>query len=94
MSHSLRFVRHEGRLATISRTRLTRLSPSMASVESDFYPPAAELVVIMTYQCKSRGGGGGGVRARGGDLMPETIPRVGLLIVRSDPRVGTFDFDR
>ena len=37
---------------------------------------------------------GGGVRARGGDLMPETIPAVGLLIVRSDPGVGTFDFDR
>ena len=47
MSHSLRFVRHEGRLATISRTRLTRLTRSMASVESDFYPPAAELVVII-----------------------------------------------
>ena len=47
------------------------------------------------------GGGGGGVRARGGDLMPETIPvsgfyypRVRLLIVRSDPWVGTFDFHR
>ena len=46
------------------------------------------------------GGGGGrvgvGVRARGGDLMPETrdYPHVGLLIVRSDPGVGTFDFDR
>ena len=25
------------------------------------------------------------MRARGGDLMPETIPPVGLLIVRSDP---------
>ena len=37
---------------------------------------------------------GGGVRARGGDLMPETIPPVGLLIVQSDPGVGTFDFDR
>ena len=36
---------------------------------------------LCTYQCKSRGGGGGGVRARGGDLMPETIPAVGLLIV-------------
>ena len=34
------------------------------------------------------------MRARGGDLMPETIPPVGLLIVRSDPGVGTFDFDR
>ena len=34
------------------------------------------------------------MRARGGDLMPETIPAVGLLIVRSDPVVGTFDFDR
>ena len=34
------------------------------------------------------------MRARGGDLMPETIPDVGLLIVRSVPGVGTFDFDR
>ena len=34
------------------------------------------------------------MRARGGDLMPGTIPDVGLLIVRSDPGVGTFDFDR
>ena len=32
--------------------------------------------------------------ARGGDLMPGTIPAVGLLIVRSAPGVGTFDFDR
>ena len=44
-----------------------------------------------TYQCKSREGG---VRARGRDLMPETIPHVGLLIVRSDLRVGKFDFDQ
>ena len=48
---------------------------------------------LCTYQCKSRGGEGG-VRARGGDLMPGTIPAVGLLIVRSDPGVGTLDFDR
>ena len=26
--------------------------------------------------------------------MPGTIPAVGLLILRSDPGVGTFDFDR
>ena len=26
--------------------------------------------------------------------MPETIPPVGLLIMRSDPGVWTFDFDR
>ena len=43
LSHSLHFVRHEGRLATISRTRLTL---SMAADESGFYPPAAGLVVI------------------------------------------------
>ena len=54
-----------------------------------------QIIVLCTYQCKSRGGGGrGGVRARGGDLMPGTIPTVGLLIVWSDPGVGTFDFDR
>ena len=34
------------------------------------------------------------MRARGGDLMPGTIPAVGLLIVRTDPGVGTIDFDR
>ena len=36
------------------------------------------------------------MQARDGDLMPETIPPVGLLIVRSDPGGGTlnFDFDR
>ena len=34
---------HEGRLATISRTRLTRL---MAADESCSYPPVAELLVI------------------------------------------------
>ena len=38
------------------------------------------------------GGGGEGVHAK--DLMPATIPPVGLLIVQSDPGVGTFDFDR
>ena len=32
---------------------------------------------LSTYQCKSRGGEGG-VRARGGDLMPETIPMSGF----------------
>ena len=34
------------------------------------------------------------MQARGGDLMPETILPVGLLILRSDPGVGTFDFDQ
>ena len=34
------------------------------------------------------------MQARGGDLMPETILPVGLLILRSHPGVGTFDFDR
>ena len=38
--------------------------------------------------------GGGGECGQEGDLMAETIPRVGLFIVRNDPRVGTFDFDR
>ena len=38
--------------------------------------------------------GGGGLWARVGDLIPGTIPAVGLLIVQSDPGVGTFDFDR
>ena len=47
--------------------------------------------IFCTYQWKFRGRG---VRARGGNLMPETIRHVGLLIVQSDPGVGTFDFDR
>ena len=34
------------------------------------------------------------MQARGGDLMPETILPVGLLILRSHPGAGTFDFDR
>ena len=34
------------------------------------------------------------MQARGGDLMPETILPLGLLILRSHPGVGTFDFDR
>ena len=34
------------------------------------------------------------MRTRGGELMPQTIPHVGLLIVRSDPGVGKFDFDQ
>ena len=37
----------------------------------------AMLLELCTYQCKSRGGGGG-VQARGGDLMPETIPLSGF----------------
>ena len=39
-------------------------------------------------------GWGGGGCGQGGDLMPETIPPVGLFIMQSDPEVGTFDFDR
>ena len=35
------------------------------------------LLRLCTYQCKSLGGGGG-VRARGGDLMSETIPLSGF----------------
>ena len=35
------------------------------------------LLRLCTYQCKSLWGGGG-VRARGGDLMPETIPLSGF----------------
>ena len=37
---------------------------------------------------------GGECGQRGRNLMPETILHVGLLIVQSDPGVGTFDFDR
>ena len=48
---------------------------------------------LCTYQCKSRGGGGGSAgKGRGFDAWD--YPPVGLLIVRSDPGVGTFDFDR
>jgi len=34
-----------------------------------------------------------GMQARGGDLLPRTIPPVGLLIVGLGPRAGKFDFD-
>ena len=54
-----------------------------------------KLCGLCTYQCKSRGGGGGGGSAgkrRGFDAWD--YPLVGLLIVRSDPGVRTFDFDR
>ena len=59
--------------------------------DANFRKSLSRGFILCTYQCKSRGGG---VRARGGDLMPGTIPAVGLLIVRSNPGVGTFDFDR
>ena len=45
---------------------------------------------LCTYQCKPRGGGGG-VRARGGDLTKESIPSVGALIEYLCSGVGTFD---
>ena len=38
------------------------------------------------------GGGGGGMRARGGDLTVKFIPSVGGLIEYLCSRVGTFDF--
>ena len=41
---------------------------------------------------KSRGGGGSAGKKRGFDAW--YYPPVGLLTVRSDPGVGTFDFDR
>ena len=40
------------------------------------------------------GGGGGGSAGKGRGFDVWDYPHVGLLIVRSDPRVGTFDFDR
>ena len=49
-----------------------------------------KLCGLCTYQCKSRGGGGGGerVRARGGDLMPETIPLSGFWSCEATPGSG------
>ena len=46
-----------------------------------------KLFLLCTYQCKSRGGGGG-VRARGGDLMPETIPLSGFWSCEAIPGSG------
>ena len=46
-----------------------------------------------TYQCKSRGGGGGSA-GKGQGFDAWDYPPVGLLIVWSDAGVGTFDFDR
>ena len=43
LSRSLHFVRREGRLATVGRTRLTR---SMAANGLGFYLPTAQLVAI------------------------------------------------
>ena len=50
LSHSLHFVRHEGRLAIIGRTWLTR---SMAANELGFYIPAAVLVALVIAECFS-----------------------------------------
>ena len=47
-SHSIHFVRHEGRLAAIGRTQLTR---SMAAKELGFYIPAAALVALAIAGC-------------------------------------------
>ena len=48
-----------------------------------------KLCGLCTYQCKSRGGGGGRrVRARGGDLMPETIPLSGFWSCEATPGSG------
>ena len=41
--------------------------------------------VLCNYQCKSREGG---VRARGGDLMPETIPLSGFWSCEATPGSG------
>ena len=41
---------------------------------------------LCTYQCNSCGGGG--VRARGGDLMPETIPMSGFWSCKVTPGSG------
>ena len=41
---------------------------------------------LCTYQCKSRGGGG--VQARGGDLMPETSPLSGFWSCEGTPGSG------
>ena len=53
-------------------------------------------LTLCTYKCKSRagrgGGGGGGSAGKGRGF--DAYPPVGLLIVRSDPGIGTFDFDR
>ena len=50
---------------------------------------------IMHLQCKSRRGGGeGGSVDKGWGFDAWDYHPVGLLIVRSDPGVGTFDFDR
>ena len=40
------------------------------------------------------GGGGGGSAGKGWKFDAWDYPPVGLLIVRSDPGVGTFDFDQ
>ena len=51
-------------------------------------------LILCTYQCKSHGGGGEGSAGKGRGFDAWDYPPVRLLIVRSDPRVGSFDFDR
>ena len=59
---------------------------------ASFRPPALIKLIratsLCTYQCKSRGEGGGGVRARGEDLMPETIPLSGFWSCEATPGSG------
>ena len=56
------------------------------TVISSSQPPTQTFFVsLCTYQCKSREGG---VRARGGDLMPETIPLSGFWSCEVTPGSG------
>ena len=48
--------------------------------------------MLCTYQCKSPWGVGSAGKGQGFGAWD--YPHVGLLMVRSDPGVGTFDFDR
>ena len=60
-------------------------SELISKAKLDTYSVTYMTRYLCTYQCTSRGGGGGGSAGKG---------PVGRLIVRSDPGVGTFDFDR
>ena len=71
----------------------TKLSPPNSLLESITAMQRVMRHHLCTYQCNSRWGGGGGA-GKGQGFDAWDYPHVGLLIVWSDPGVGTFDFDR
>ena len=55
--------------------RIFHMKNSTKNYSIVYVKTSTPVSLLCTYQCKSREGG---VRARGGDLMPETIPMSGF----------------